>query len=812
MHRSVLAKEIHSSYWPTILRTDSSASSGVYKAVTVISWLGTAAKILTAIAAVVTPLGLYQTIVPQSPTTSTFHYVEDTSAFGDGTPPRDENTRFSRVCGGWGPVVCPNSPGNISWLTNATSTYVSGDWYDTRIPQHVKDTFQSGLATMGPSVSSLFDIQSRYIVLSQTTQPGQSVPVDNGTAYPVCQLRPIQSLILDHDYRLVEGLIVDLQNGGIGFRNHTAPAWRPQGSEWSEDLLFIEPETQCVNLNLTLDYDTAISYGYGDGGYENLVLTDRGGFVDLPQDFSPINWTTIYSQSDPQLIQRAFTGAWVNNFVSMNFLNATNPGNYKESGLKAFSYLNSHLGKTFPLMRQGTTTQNFQFDASLGLQVSISYGDYLEGTDIAYTGVNAGNSGLNDSSISELGNLTHSQPALYPNPFHIERQNFTPAGRLLTLPNTPDSVDWQNLTFSIATLCSRTTDLDYANISNIAVGCGLVYGVPQRQDPGNSMNFEDPGSTWSIPLYSCATGVKSIIKTVSFQFNGSDDLSGLKIQKIRPKPYANQSSMPLWGVENTSIMLRDVRPLWGLVAPESASQMKLSTLRKEGLWLPGTANDILNTMPSFQNLPGVQFYTSALAGTYDILGGVGGFIDYSGASSYSLLRQWQRLSSTAGGTAQILNLVWTDIAANYVLGTRSATTSAASDTKAPDFPVVFYKARVAFKLAYGIPAFLTLLVTALVCVFAASSMLLRGSGPRRMTTFLNWTSTGRIFTSNLPDGDAKTIYIPLKHSGKWVEEEGRQEITVTGQEREEETIEPKTEEEENVPPATQQLLQHVESP
>ena len=344
-------------------------------------------------------------------------------------------------------------------------------------------------------------------------------------------------------------------------------------------------------------------------------------------------------------------------------------------------------------------------------------------------------------------------------------------------------------------------------MSNIAVGCGLVYGVPQRQSPGNSMMFDEPGTSWSIPLYSCATGVKSTIKTVSFRFNGSDDLSGLKVQGISPKLYANQSSKPLWGVENTNLSIDDVNPLWGLVSPESAHQMGMPTLRQESLWLPGFANGVLSTKPSYQNLPGVQFHTTALAGTYDNEpGAASGFFDYTGARSYSLLRKWQQLSSTAGGTAEMLNLIWTDIAANYVLGTRSATTSAASEMKAPHFPVIFYKTRVGFHLMYGIPAFITLLMTALVCVFAAGSILLKGSGPRRMTTFLNWTSTGRIFTSHLPDDDTNTIFVPLKRTEKWTEEEGRQEITVTDREREEETIEPKAEDEENVPSAEQQLL------
>lgn len=47
---------------------------------------------------------------------------------------------------------------------------------------------------------------------------------------------------------------------------------------------------------------------------------------------------------------------------------------------------------------------------------------------------------------------------------------------------------------TIAELCTRTTSFDYANISNIKVFCGLVYGVPQRQNLGSLIMFEYPGS------------------------------------------------------------------------------------------------------------------------------------------------------------------------------------------------------------------------------------------------------------------------------------------------------------------------------
>jgi hypothetical protein len=174
----------------------------------------------------------------------------------------------------------------------------------------------------------------------------------------------------------------------------------------------------------------ATSYTYGPGGYENLVLSDRGGFANLPTHFSPLDWTTIHSQADPELIQRAFTGAWVNNFVSMIFLNVTNPRNYNNSGEKAFSYLDSHTGKKFPFMRAGTTDTDFSFLSGTGIGISGMYGYYTDGLDYAYTGVNA-----RGWDASKLGNLTQSEPALYSNPFHIEHQNFTPAGRFEILRN-----------------------------------------------------------------------------------------------------------------------------------------------------------------------------------------------------------------------------------------------------------------------------------------------------------------------------------------------------------------------------------------
>lgn len=245
------------------------------------------------------------------------------------------------------------------------------------------------------------------------------------------------------------------------------------------------------------------------------------------------------------------------------------------------------------------------------------------------------------------------------------------------------------------------------------------------------MTFVEPGSNWSIPLYSCATGVKATVKSVSFKFNGTDDLNGLKVVGIRGKTYPDNHSMPLWGVENSGMLLNDIQPLWGLVSPKSAGQLGLSTVRQEHLWLPGTTGgDVFSTDPYYQNLPGVGFYKTALAGTYGVAAGSIGFFDYSGASDMPILRQWQQLSRTSDGTSQILDLIWTDIAANYVLGTRSMATSSAGgnstnepDTSTNNVSVIFYGHKIRFHILYGIPAFLTLAMTLL------SQCYCMGQGP-----------------------------------------------------------------------------------
>lgn len=341
---------------------------------------------------------------------------------GLGTPPRT-NMTWSRICGGFFPVACPNTQSDITQFTNASGTYVHADWYDSHIPSHVVEVFQSGLSMFSGSVSSFFDIQYRSSTKAKKPRIPDYVIIDNGTAQSIGSYRPLSSLLLSDAIQPVEGLVVDMKNGGIGFRNHSAPAWRPYGSTWTEDLLFVEPETVCVDTNLTLDFivSTTEESMMDLSGISNLVLTDRGGFVNINHTYP--RWEKENVQERPDLWQRAYKAAWLNNAITMAYMNVTNPSN-ETTGVKAFQYLNSSIGRRFRLHKEdGTTATNLVIEPST-LKASSAYGEYLQGTE-----------GL--SNYSATSNTTYdfpSEPPLYPNPYNMDiSQGFFDA-RKLTLP------------------------------------------------------------------------------------------------------------------------------------------------------------------------------------------------------------------------------------------------------------------------------------------------------------------------------------------------------------------------------------------
>lgn len=163
------------------------------------------------------------------------------------------------------------------------------------------ELYQSGLSDQQPSVSSFFDIQTRQYSYGHSNQK---------KPYLVDAFRYLTSVVLDNAIEPFEGLVVDTVNGGIGFRNHTAPVTSDLGAEWYEDLLWIEPETVCANTNLSLEM-TVPEEDFSRFDLNDIHLVDDGGFANIDQHF-PI-CDVVHTQKDPQLQCRAHRAAWMTN-------------------------------------------------------------------------------------------------------------------------------------------------------------------------------------------------------------------------------------------------------------------------------------------------------------------------------------------------------------------------------------------------------------------------------------------------------------------------------------------------------------------
>lgn len=289
---------------------------------------------IVGIAAIVTPLGLYDAILPEnSMQPQPFGYQKDTSPFGYGTPPRSE-LGFNRICGNRLPVACPGS-NTVVDVDLKNGTFDLPYSYNVTIPRNLTDLLHSGLEDFDETVSSVFDIEWR-LYTRQTDKMRM-----NGSDYLSGSYRQVDNLILEEDFGIIEGLIVDHENGGIGFRNHTIPSPLPHGGKWSEDLLFTEPHSECVANNITLDFTLTGNYPFTA---KDTVLTDRGGFTNLNTTYPYYNETD--PQENPDLLGRAYKAAYLHNGLTMMYLNVSNP---KTSRLPAWSYVNSTMNKTYPM-------------------------------------------------------------------------------------------------------------------------------------------------------------------------------------------------------------------------------------------------------------------------------------------------------------------------------------------------------------------------------------------------------------------------------------------------------------------------------
>lgn len=333
---------------------------------------------------------------------------------------------------------------------------------------------------------------------------------------------------------------------------------------------------------------------------------------------------------------------------------------------------------------------------------------------------------------------------------------------------------------NIAQLCGGSTEDSLPNINNTIVGCSMLYGAPRRQDSGQSL-IPDPLSSWTTPIYSCATALKATIRTVTFTFNGTD-IAGLSVISALPKTYTGDEDTPVWGVEtitNPQLSYTTMQPLWGVLgtansykasAAASSKMDNFSTITQPSLYLPGfmngnylgTASDVVTLGNLPQNLPGVNFYAKALQMATSISSpgnsknaiNYKGGADYSGFTSLALFAQWQNLTSSASLAGKVIDLVWTDFSANAVVGTRgwglrssqegSGVVSEVLQVNPTTVPVVVYQRVVRYRIPFATPAFVTMAALLIILLLLLTLVAKGRSNAARMRTALEATSVGRI--------------------------------------------------------------------
>lgn len=405
---SVLGRSLQSSPWPSVLQTDAAARHGVRGRINNGLTLQTVIVLLISVAAIVTPLGLYQTVEADGEKLEAFQFAEDLSPFGYGTPDRGP-APFTRACGD---DACPGSWVNKTCVKQGLLTNCSDVVYGRFIPDAWRSTLRDGASELGGSVSSIFDVQWR-------TQVKSSDPYGTLGWYIRSGYRQIGVLILDEKIQLVEGLIVDAQNGGIGFRNHTVPVpVHEYGSSWSEDILFVEPDAACVNMNITFDFELS-EKNTSRLAPRKLTLKDHGGFSDLSRTSPDLTIPENGNGQGPlDLRERAYKAAWYSNFMTLAYFNKTDPDPaniVRWEATPGISFGGDSSGNAVNQATRGTFSIEYQ-----SIRSSLDFGEYLQ-LPVTARDHNATASGENPFGISiEDFNrictppLPHSPPFLTP--------------------------------------------------------------------------------------------------------------------------------------------------------------------------------------------------------------------------------------------------------------------------------------------------------------------------------------------------------------------------------------------------------------
>jgi hypothetical protein len=337
------------------------------------------------------------------------------------------------------------------------------------------------------------------------------------------------------------------------------------------------------------------------------------------------------------------------------------------------------------------------------------------------------------------------------------------------------------LTLSPVALCELTASEASLKPNNTYVACNLIRGTPDRVDGGQVAIFDDE-SRWSTSLHICASAPKVMIKMVQFSINDTEsvsDLGSLKVTEIADKEYETEEDMPLWGIEQWDLRLEEMYPIWGLVDQAFEAFPNVTTLRQPSLYLLGSTEDPFRlefkSYMTFDNIPGAIGPLFAMQTIRDSDSLTGEF-DFVGRSSMGQWLKWRELSKSSETVSKVIKLLWTDLAASAMVGTKGIHdfTSERAEGQTLDIHVFPIRHRVKYNYLFGIPALVVALCVAIIAVLAAILPIIKKSGLKQMDQRLKQTSMGRILTT-IMHPETSNFYMP---SDEWSDKNGGRDLNL----------------------------------
>lgn len=285
--------------------------------------------------------------------------------------------------------------------------------------------------------------------------------------------------------------------------------------------------------------------------------------------------------------------------------------------------------------------------------------------------------------------------------------------------------------------------------------------MPEDLDHGQSWRV-DPGSAWKSNLFTCASAVTAAVEQVTFTINGTSSLESLKVLRVDKKNYT-AGTEPLWGIErlnSTQFQIWDAYKFWGLIDERHADSPRIDTYRASQMYLPSAVHGKVVTY-MYDNFAAGGIFTAVWQSIYEFAAAIdtmtsAGIPNYSGKLNYGLTLKWRELSQQGTvGVEKILNLIWTDIVAFAVAGTRTGFEDiTSSSTPAHDTSnaigsrqVQRYIRKIAYRdIRYAIPAFVSGALCLMPLLLCLLQFCFQRHTWRALNHYMNQTNMGRAAT------------------------------------------------------------------